>query len=157
MKKIGSDVQRELERFGPVAAGMSELVTAWPGLVGEQIARNAWPSRLGRDGTLHVATSGSAWAFELTQLAPQLLVRLQEGLGEAAPKTLRFGPGKLPEPPRETEERPARAASRPSAADTERAAELASAIDDENLRKVVAKAAAASLAQAADGRSVWYT
>jgi hypothetical protein len=157
VKKIGGDVQRELERFGPVAAGMSELVATWPGLVGEQIARNAWPSRLGRDGTLHVATSGSAWAFELTQLAPQLLARLQEGLGEVAPKALRFGPGKLPELTPEPEESPGRAAPEPSAADAERAAELASAIDDENLREVVANAAAASLSRAADGRSVWYT
>jgi hypothetical protein len=154
VKKIGSDVKRELQRFGPVAAGMSELVAAWPALVGEQIARNAWPSRLGRDGTLHVATSGSAWAFELTQLAPQLLVRLQEGLGEAAPQALRFGPGKLPELPAEDGEAPARVAPQPTAADADRASELAAAIEDENLREVVAKAAAASLARAADGRSV---
>ena len=154
MKKIGSDVKRELQRFGPVAAGMSELVAGWPALVGEQIARNAWPSRLGRDGTLHVATSGSAWAFELTQLAPQLLVRLQEGLGEAAPQALRFGPGKLPELPAEAGETPARVAPQPTAADADRASELAAAIEDENLREVVAKAAAASLARAADGRSV---
>jgi hypothetical protein len=154
VKKIGSDVKRELERFGPVAAGMSELVAAWPALVGEQIARNAWPSRLGRDGTLHVATSGSAWAFELTHLAPQLLVRLQEGLGEAAPQALRFGPGKLPELPAEAGEAPARVAQQPTAADADRASELAAAIEDENLREVVAKAAAASLARAAAGRSV---
>jgi hypothetical protein len=155
VKKIGNDVKRELERFGPVAAGMSELVAAWPALVGEQIARNAWPSRLGRDGTLHVATSGSAWAFELTQLAPQLLARLQEGLGDAPPRALRFGPGKLPDLPTEADGAPARVAPRPTAADAERASELAAAIEDENLREVVAKAAAASLAQAADGRSFW--
>jgi hypothetical protein len=155
MKKIGSNVRRELERFGPTTAGMSDLVSAWPGLVGEHIARNAWPSRLGRDGTLHVATSGSAWAFELTQLAPELLARLREGLGEVAPQALRFGPGKLPEVSREGDESPARPAPRPSEADAERASELASAIEDENLREVVAKAAAASLARAADGRSFW--
>jgi hypothetical protein len=155
MKKIGSDVRRELERFGPTAAGMSDLVAAWPSLVGEQIARNAWPSRLGRDGTLHVATSGSAWAFELTQLAPELLARLREGLGEVAPQALRFGPGKLPEISPEGRASPARSAPRPSTADAERASELASVIEDENLREVVARAAAASLARAADGRSIW--
>jgi hypothetical protein len=155
VRKIGSDVRRELERFGPTAAGMSDLVAAWPDLVGDQIARNAWPSRLGRDGTLHVATSGSAWAFELMQLAPELLARLREGLGEAAPQALRFGPGKLPEASLERDAPRARPALRPSAADAERASELASAIEDENLREVVAKAAAASLARAADGRSVW--
>jgi hypothetical protein len=155
MKKIGSDVQRELQRFGPVAAGMTELVAAWPALVGEQIARNAWPSRLGRDGTLHVATSGSAWAFELTQLAPELLQRLREGLGDVAPQALRFGPGKLPERSPKSEEPSARPVLRPSAIDAKQASELAAAIDDENLREVVAKAAAASLARAADDRSFW--
>jgi hypothetical protein len=155
VKKIGNDVQRELERFGPAAAGMSELVAAWPALVGEQIARNAWPSRLGRDGTLHVATSGSAWTFELTQLGPELLQRLREGLGDVAPQALRFGPGKVPERSPESEETPARTAPRPSAADAKRASDLAAAIDDENLREVVAKAAAASLARAADDRSFW--
>ena len=46
--RIGDDVQRELARFGP-AESMSEIVRAWPGAVGEQIARNAWPARLARD------------------------------------------------------------------------------------------------------------
>jgi hypothetical protein len=155
VKKIGSDVQRELERFGPLAAGMSELVVAWPALVGEQIARNAWPSRLGRDGTLHVATSGSTWAFELTQLAPELLQRLREALGDLAPQALRFGPGKLPERSPQTNEAPARPVVRPGAAEAKRASELAASIEDENLREVVAKAAAASLARAADDRSFW--
>ncbi|HYZ19983.1 MAG TPA: DUF721 domain-containing protein [Gaiellaceae bacterium] len=155
MKKIGGDVRRELERFGPVAAGMSDLVAAWPRLVGDQIARNAWPSRLGRDGTLHVATSGSAWAFELTQLAPELLTRLREGLGEAAPEALRFGPGKLPDPASEAPTAPSPAVPEPSPDDVERASELAATIEDESLRELVAKAAAASLARAADDRSFW--
>jgi hypothetical protein len=53
-ERIGDDVQHELKRFGP-AEGMSEIVRAWPGAVGEQIARNAWPARLARDRTLHRA------------------------------------------------------------------------------------------------------
>ncbi len=155
MKKIGSDVRRELERFGPAAAGMTELVAAWPRLVGEQIARNAWPSRLGRDGTLHVATSGSAWAFELTQLAPELLGRFREALGDAAPRAVRFGPGKLPEAPPQASATPDRAVPAPSPDDVERASELAAQIEDENLRELVAKAAAASLARAAADRFFW--
>jgi len=66
---IGDDVRRELSRFGP-AAGMAELLAAWPAAVGEGIARNAWPARIGRDGTLHVAVASSAWAFELGAHAP---------------------------------------------------------------------------------------
>lgn len=145
--RIGDDVQRELARFGP-AEGMSEIVRAWPEAVGDQIARNAWPARLARDRTLHVATSSSAWAFELAQLEPKLLDRLEEALGEVAPASLRFAPGKLPErSSEETDSRPRRGRE-PTAEERELAAALASGIEDENLRKVVAKAALASLARA---------
>jgi predicted nucleic acid-binding Zn ribbon protein len=145
--RIGDDVQRELARFGP-AEGMSEIVRAWPQAVGDQIARNAWPARLARDRTLHVATSSSAWAFELAQLEPKLLDRLEEALGEVAPAALRFAPGKLPErSSEETDSRPRRGRE-PTAEERELAAALASGIEDENLRKVVAKAALASLARA---------
>jgi hypothetical protein len=154
VKRIGGGVRRELERFGP-AAGMADLVAAWPRLVGEQIARNAWPARLGRDGTLHVAASSSAWAFELAQLAPQVLESLQQGLGDGAPVALRFAPGKLPELSPEPAETAAEPPPRPTAEQAAQAADLAAPIADENLRKVVAKAAAASLARAADNRSVW--
>jgi hypothetical protein len=151
--RIGDDVRRELSRFGP-AAGMAELVEAWPGLVGEAIARNAWPARIARDGTLHVATSSSAWAFELAQLAPQLLERLRSGLGDAAPQALRFAPGKLPEAA-ETDSSPARReVTEPSPADVELASALTEPIEDESLREVVAKTAARSLARAPDDRSV---
>ena len=96
-ERIGDEVRRELSRFGP-AEGMTEIVRAWPEAVGEQIAQNAWPARLSRDGKLHVATSSSAWAFELAQLEPKLLEHLSEALGDRVPAGLRFAPGKLPEP-----------------------------------------------------------
>ena len=43
---------------------MGETVAAWPSAVGEEIARNAWPARFARDGTLIVNTRDSVWAFE---------------------------------------------------------------------------------------------
>jgi predicted nucleic acid-binding Zn ribbon protein len=145
--RIGDEVQRELARFGPTE-GMSEIVRAWPAAVGEQIAVNAWPARLARDRTLHVATSSSAWAFELAQLEPRLLERLQEALGETSPAALRFAPGKLPErSSEEIESRPSRGRE-PTVEERELAAALAAGIEDENLREVVAKAALASLARA---------
>jgi predicted nucleic acid-binding Zn ribbon protein len=144
--RIGDDVQRELARFGP-AESMSEIVRAWPGAVGDQIARNAWPARLARDRTLHVATSSSAWAFELAQLEPKLLVPLREALGETAPAALRFAPGKLPERSSEEIESRPRRGREPTAEERELAAALAAGIEDENLRKVVAKAALASLSK----------
>jgi hypothetical protein len=145
-ERIGDEVRRELSRFGP-AEGMTEIVRAWPEAMGEQIALNAWPARLSRDGKLHVATASSAWAFELAQLEPTLLERLAEALGGRVPTGLRFAPGKLPEPPSGGGSTSLRSPEKPTQSDLDTAAELAAGIDDESLRKIVAKAAAASLAR----------
>jgi hypothetical protein len=145
-ERIGGDVQRELSRFGP-AEGMTEIVRAWPTVMGEQIARNAWPSRISRDGKLHVATASSAWAFELAQLEPKLLERLAEALGKTTPSGLRFAPGKIPELSAEDAAGPKTEVREPTAEERELADAMASEIEDESLRKIVAKAAAASLAR----------
>ena len=145
---IGDEVRRELGRFGPAGA-MGEIVDAWPAAVGESIARNAWPARVGRDGTLHVATSSSAWAFELGLLESEIRGRLVGAVGADAPRSLRFAPGRLPEPAREQSPASSPRALRPSVQDWREAARLTETIEDENLRKVVAKAAASSLARAA--------
>src|SRR5205823_379052 len=97
MERIGHDVEWQLGRFDGHGA-MPRIVSVWPAVVGEEVARNAWPARVARDGTLHVHTSSSVWAFELGQLAPRILERLREELGDAAPKSLRFVQGHLPEP-----------------------------------------------------------
>ena len=148
--RLGADIRRELRRFGP-AAGMEPLVEIWRDAVGAEIARNAWPARLARDGTLHVHTKDSIWAFELKSRAEEIRNRL----GSAAPPRLAFAPGPLPEPP---ETAPAEARSRveePSAEHIAKADSLARVIRDEDLRKVVAKAAALSLANADNDRSFW--
>ena len=149
MERIESEVKQELARFGPAGA-MGQIVETWPITVGETIAANAWPARVARDGTLHVAATSSTWVFELSQLAPQILERLRETLAEAAPSGLRFALGHVPE----RSELPVANAGpeppRPSPEHVARAAEIAAAIDDEELREMVKKAAALSLAQAAD-------
>jgi hypothetical protein len=145
---IGDEIRRELGRFGPAGA-MGEIVKAWPPAVGDSIARNAWPARVARDGTLHVATSSSAWAFELGLLEADILGRLKQALGADAPKGLRFAPGRLPEPARETPEAGQVRPPEPSTEDRQEAERLTARIENENLREVVAKAAAASLAKAA--------
>jgi hypothetical protein len=149
MKPIGDEVRRELSRFGP-ALGMSELVSAWPEAVGPAIARNAWPARLARDGTLHVTTSSSAWAFELTQLGETIRAKLGERLTGAVPCGLRFAPGPLPEPGSEGVPTSERAVPSPSADDRAAGERIAAPIGDETLREAVARAAAASLAASAD-------
>jgi hypothetical protein len=143
MEPIGDDVRKEVRRFGHHGA-IGEVVKVWAAAVGEQIARHAWPARVGRDGTLFVHTSSSAWAFELAQLEPDIRSRL----GDAAPAKLRFAPGPLPEPDLTEAELAARPPVQPSAEDAEIAAKIAAPIDDEMLRKLVARAAAASLAKA---------
>jgi len=142
MEPLGDEVRRELSRFGP-AAGMADLVKLWPQAVGEAIAQNAWPARIGRDGTLHVHTADAIWAFELGH-------RSQEIAGRVGVQRIRFAPGPIPEPFAEPEaER--RSIPRPSREHVRQAAELTAAIDDEELRATVARAIAASLARTEAG------
>lgn len=153
---IGSEIRRELKRFGP-AGNLAEIVAAWPAAVGPAIAANAWPGRVARDGTLHVTTGSSAWAFELTQLSDDVLARLQEHLGEVCPPALRFAVGPLPEGGDEREQVGDWTAPKPTADQAEAGERIAAEIEDPVLREVVAKAVAASLATAKtppDSRSV---
>ena len=154
MERIGDTVRQELRRFGGTGV-MADIVEAWPALVGEQVAANAWPARIARDGTLHVNASSSAWAFELGQLEGEILPRLQEALGPSAPRRLRFAPGPLPEPFREASETRPQPLSEPTAEQAREAHSWAVAIGSEELRKTVEKAARASLARAAVDRSIW--
>jgi len=141
-------VRAELSRFGPQAE-IGRVAKAWPDAVGEQIARNAWPARVGRDGTLFVHTSSSTWAFELEQLAADIRKRL----GKLAPPKVRFAPGPLPEPETSSSEQSAADWPQPSREAPETAPALAAEIDDGMLRKLVARAAAASLARARSDRT----
>ena len=154
MDRIGDDVRLVLRRFGPAGA-MDDIVRAWPRSVGDSIAQNAWPARLARDGTLHVATSSSAWAFELTQLESSVRGHLQEALGTTAPKRLRFAPGRVPERGPEAAGMAPPPPPPPNSEDVEEAARIAAVISDDELRSVVARAAAASLSSARSGRSLW--
>ena len=150
MDRVGDAVGRELGRFGP-AAGMAPIVEAWPGAVGATIARNAWPARLARDGTLHVHTTDSIWAFELKGRAEEIRSRL----GEHAPPRLAFVPGPVPEPLEPATLEAPQAPFEPGPEHVAEADSLTRGIRDEELRKVVAKAAALGLAKAADDRSFW--
>ena len=147
MDPLGDDVSRELGRFGP-QAGIGEAVKAWPDAVGAEIARNAWPARFQRDGTLIVHARDAVWGFELTQRAADIAARLP-----GSPK-LKFVPGPLAEPGPEDLPEPPPA---PPAATVEQAREAAgwaASFEDPELRELVARAAGASLARAARDRSV---
>ena len=142
MEPLGDEVRRELGRFGPQGT-MAEVVEAWPAAVGEEIARNAWPARFRRDGTLVVHARDAVWGFELGQRAAEISPRLPGS------PPLAFVPGPVPEP---AAEEPAASRPRPPEATLEQAREaarLASPIEDEELRALVARAVRASLARAA--------
>jgi hypothetical protein len=145
MDRVGAEVRRELERFGP-QAGMSVLLERWPAAVGAQIARNAWPARIARDGTVHVHTSDAIWAFELGHRAAEIAGRL----GVPA---LRFAAGPLPEPAPEGGETSRAALLEPSPQDVERGTAVAAAVADAELRDRIARAVALGLARAAADRS----
>ena len=135
MDPLGPEIRSELSRFGP-QAGMAELMERWPEVVGEGIARNAWPARIAKDGTVHVNTADSVWAFELGHRAAEIAEKL------GVPKA-RFAAGPLPpavdvpvfDPVVVTPE------------EDERATAIASTITDEKLRKSVQKAVSLGLAR----------
>ena len=155
MERIGRDVERELSRSGSSAAlSLSEITAAWPRAVGDAVARQAWPLRLGRDGTLHVATSSATWAFELDRLSPEIGDRLSALVGDRTPRKLRFRVGPVPESGAPVEG-PSDALEEAVPATPEVVAEAASAaaaIEDEELRELVSRAARASLSRARSGR-----
>jgi hypothetical protein len=157
MERLGDDARRVLAAAGASEAGaLHEIVRIWPSAVGEAIARNAWPARMRRDGTLHVATASSAWAFELSRLADDVLSRLRATLGDDAPKGLSFALGPVPAAGYHEPEPPVSVDIDPPGAEEQRtAAEIATRISDPELRHLVARAAAASLSRARSGRHFW--
>ena len=141
---LAAEVRAHLRRFGP-EGGVADLVDAWPTAVGAEISRHAWPARVRGDGTLVVHVRDSIWGFELTQRAAEIRPRLP-----GAPP-LAFVPGPLPAGDGESKA----AAPRLPQATLEQAREAAAwaaGIEDGDLRKLVARAAAASLARAAADR-----
>ena len=122
------------------------MLAAWEAAVGDEIARNAWPARFQRDGTLIVHTKDAVWSFELGHRSAEVSSRLP------GRPPLKFVPGPLPEPGGEL---PAAASGPPPATleEREQAAAWASRIDDEELRATVARAASASLARQRGSRA----
>jgi hypothetical protein len=153
MERLDVSVRRALRRSGVPDAGVLASVTrAWPDAVGPAVARAAWPQRIGRDGTLHVTTVSSTWAFELGRMEEQVREKLQLALGDGTPPSLRFAAGPVPSP--EGDPEPARPPVVPTPAEEAEAASATSTIDDPGLREAMRRAAAASLARGRDGRDV---
>jgi hypothetical protein len=120
---------------------MGAILETWEEAVGPEIARNAWPARFQRDGTLIVHTRDAVWGFELGQRAGEISQRLP------AKPALKFVPGPLPELGSELTEATPQGSPPATVEQQEQAARWASEIEDEDLRNLVAKAAAMSLAR----------
>jgi hypothetical protein len=84
-----------LRAAGDAPEALAAVARAWPRAVGELVAREAWPVRLQRDGTLVVHCRSSVWASELSLLAGSVRESLvREGVAPAPP--LRFAVGTVP-------------------------------------------------------------
>jgi hypothetical protein len=153
MERLDGSVRRALRSSGvPDAGVLAQVTRAWAGAVGPAIARAAWPQRLARDGTLHVTTVSSTWAFELGRMEADVRAKLAASLGDATPPALRFAPGPVPSPPAAEEahvEKPV-----PTVEEAAEAAALTARIEDPGLREAVRRAAAASLARGRGDRQV---
>src|SRR3569833_1744068 len=75
LEPLGDSLRKALGSLGPNSA-MSETVAAWPAAVGDEIARNAWPARYQRDGTLIVHAKDAIRTFELGHRASEITSRL---------------------------------------------------------------------------------
>src|SRR3954471_20217771 len=106
---------------------MPELLDLWPDAVGPGIARFAWPARIARDGTVHVHTTDSVWAFELTHQARAIAERLDVG-------ALRFAAGPLPEAAEAPSTTTAAPLTEPTPAERSQAAAIAGVVHDPDLR-----------------------
>ena len=155
MDRIGGQIDRELARSGSRdAIPLAAITAAWPTAVGAAVARQAWPLRLGRDGTLHVAVASSTWAHELDLLQDAILDGLRARLADATPPAVRFAVGPIPEPPTPIEDAATESdplIAVPPEIESEALA-AASEIDDPELRELVARAARASLVKARSDR-----
>jgi len=143
MDRLSDAVRGELARFGSQGR-LGELVGLWPAAVGDAIARNAWPARIGRDGTLYVNTADSVWAFELSQRGREIAARLEVD-------AIRFVPGPLPG----TETAPAqRKGVEPSPEEALEAGRIAAGMGDLELRETIQRAVALALANRRSDRPV---
>ncbi|MEE2997006.1 MAG: DciA family protein [Pseudomonadota bacterium] len=79
----------------------TKLITNWPAIVGEMLARETLPQKLvfprgnRGDGILHLRVS-SGFALELQHIAPQLIERINDFFGYRAVADFRYQQGPIP-------------------------------------------------------------
>lgn len=87
-RQASAALRAALERAAP-RTPLAAAQAAWTETVGERIAAAAQPVSE-REGALLVECTDPVWAQELDLMQADLLARLRERLGEAAPEAIRF-------------------------------------------------------------------
>ncbi|MFI0860662.1 DUF721 domain-containing protein [Streptomyces smyrnaeus] len=96
---LGAAVNRLIaERGWETPAAVGGVMGRWPQLVGPEVAQHCEPQRYDeQERTLLVRCDSTAWATQLRLLAPRLVARLNEDLGQG---TVRMIKVRGPEAPR---------------------------------------------------------
>jgi predicted nucleic acid-binding Zn ribbon protein len=87
-RPAGAALRAALERAAP-RTPLAAVQAAWADAVGETVAAAASPSGE-QEGAIVVSCADPVWAQELDLMQEDLLRRLEERLGDDAPKALRF-------------------------------------------------------------------
>ncbi|MFJ3306039.1 DUF721 domain-containing protein [Streptomyces sp. NPDC086549] len=93
---LGAAINRLInERGWETPAAVGGVMGRWPQIVGEDLAKHCVPQRYDEDErVLTVQCDSTAWATQLRLLAPTLVARLNEDLGQGAVRLIKvFGPG----------------------------------------------------------------
>ncbi|WP_326611392.1 DciA family protein [Streptomyces scopuliridis] len=99
---LGAAINRLItERGWETPAAVGGVMGRWPQIVGEDVAKHCVPQRYddGNDErVLTVQCDSTAWATQLRLLAPRLVARLNEDLGQGTVRMIKvLGPGGPPQ------------------------------------------------------------
>lgn len=120
------------------------LARAWPAVVGEMAAGQSVPVRRSRAGVVSVACSSAAWAQELNARRDELAERLRQEAPGVSVDRLRFTVADhvMVVAPSVAEQPAAPAPPRPGAAERAAGERAAEGIGDDDIRRLVERAAA---------------
>ncbi|MET9426212.1 DciA family protein [Streptomyces sp. NPDC003036] len=95
---LGAAINRLItERGWETPAAVGGVMGRWPQIVGEDLAKHCVPLRYDEDPEERVLTvqcDSTAWATQLRLLAPRLVARLNEDLGQGTVRVIKvLGPG----------------------------------------------------------------
>ncbi|MFI9580775.1 DUF721 domain-containing protein [Streptomyces sp. NPDC052236] len=93
---LGAAINRLItERGWETPAAVGGVMGRWPQIVGPDLANHCMPEKYDEDErVLTVLCDSTAWATQLRLLAPRLVARLNEDLGQGTVKLIKvFGPG----------------------------------------------------------------